>query len=290
MTQLKHVSTTDVVTLPVEAKIDDAIRRFQQHQFRHLPVVEAENPLGMVSIGDMLMAVGGLLSEYRVASTDATVWYAGPTDVRQIMSTDIVALGPDEPVAKAARTMLERKIGAVLLVFQQRLVGIVTETDYVRRFLDPNAAVPETCRQQTVADYMAQDVVTATFSEDVFSLLRKMGRQLHHLPVVEDGQLVGILSDHDIRQAMALDKIEQILDPDQRIQLMENYNAGRIMSKVVETTTPEATLAEVACQLTDRGVGALPVLDGHDLVGIITKTDVLRACVGALEANEGQLP
>jgi acetoin utilization protein AcuB len=109
-----------------------------------------------------------------------------------------------------------------------------------------------------------------------------MGKRIHHLPVVEDGKLVGILSDHDVRRALALDKIEQITEPGQHTRLMENFDAGHIMSKNVETTTPTATLAEAAKQMIENNIGALPVIEAGELVGIITETDALRACVSAL--------
>ena len=77
---------------------------------------------------------------------------------------------------------------------------------------------------------------------------------------------------------MALDTIEQITEHEHRINLMENFNAGRIMNSSIQTTAPTATLTEAARQMIDQDVSSLPVVEQDDLVGIITKTDILRAC------------
>jgi len=286
MTQLKDLTTVDVITVSVDASIDEAVRLFEQHHVRHLPVLRDGQPVGMVTVGDVLKTVGGLLSDQRVSTQDATVPYAGPTVVEQIMTTGIVSLSPDESIVEAARLMLERQIATVILVLDGTITGMVTEKDYLQQFFGESTVVPEACRQQPVADHMATDVVTASPSENVFALMRDMGQQIHHLPVVEDGKLVGILSDHDVRRALALNKIEQIIHPELQNRLIEEgFNAGGIMSKNVETTTPTATLQSAARRLTEKEIGALPVLEGETLAGIITETDILRACVNVLEES-----
>lgn len=282
MTQVKEYSTEEVVTVPVDASIDDAIQLLKQNDFRHLPVARDGLLVGMVSVGDIFETVGGLLSEQRASTQDATVAYAGPTAVEEIMKTDVVTLSPEEPVATAARLMLERQIGAVILVANERIVGIVTETDYMRRFSDHCSVDPDACCRQPVANHLSTELITASPKDDVFTLIRKMRKQIHHLPVLESGRLVGIVSDHDVRRAMALDKIEQITDPDQRIRLMANFDAGRIMSKQIESTTPTATLADAARQMIERRVGALPVIEAGSFAGIITKSDILHASATAL--------
>ena len=282
MTHLEDLLTGEVITVSADASIDDAIRLLQQHRIRHLPVVRDDVPIGMVSQGDVLVAVGGLLSEERVSTLDPTVPYAGPTVVGEIMTPGVVMLPPEETIVAAARLMLERRIAAVVLVSNKSIVGIVTESDYLRRFFDQDTLIiPDACRRQAVADYMSRDVVTTVPTANVFELIREMGKRIHHLPVVDRGVLVGILSDHDVHRALALDKIEQITQQDQHFRLMEGFDAGRIM-RTVQTTTPQATLAEAAEQMIEKGVGALAVVESGELAGIIAESDLLRACVGSL--------
>jgi acetoin utilization protein AcuB len=281
--QLRDIAKEDVFTVHANASIDDAIGLFSQRHVRHLPVVRDGLPIGMVSEGDVLVAVGGILADERVSNHDATVPYAGPTVVEQIMTTGVITLAPETPVAAGASVMLERQISAVVLVSGESIAGIVTGTDYLRQFLDKDTFVPAACRQQTVAEHMATEVWTANPAENVFALMRRMGRRIHHLPVVEDGRLVGILSDHDVRRALALDRIQQVTEPDARTRLMENFDARDIMNRDIQTATPTATLAEAAKLMIDNKIGALPVVAADELAGIITETDFLRACRKVLE-------
>lgn len=283
--KVRDCSPAEVITVGADASIDDAIHLFGKHHVRHLPVVRDGVPIGMVSLGDVLVAVGGVLAEQRVSDYDATVSYAGPTVVEQVMTAGVITLSPDEPIAAGARVMLQQQISAVVLTADETVVGIVTESDYLQKLVDNDSIVPDSCRRQTVASHQTTDIMTAAPTENAFALMRRMANRIHHLPVVDDGQLVGILSDHDVRRALALDRIEQITHPEERVRLMEKFDAGAIMNKEVETTTPTATLAEAAEQMIGYKIGALPVVEASKLVGIITETDLLRACASALEAS-----
>lgn len=281
--QLRYLCTDRVVTIGVDESIDESIRLFEEHQVRHLPVVREGVPVGMVSQGDVLASVGGLLSEDRVSTMDPTVPYAGPTTVEQIMTTDVVALPPETPLIEAAQLMLSRQIAAVVVVGNEGIMGIVSARDYLRRFFDDSSVLPDSCCQQRVADHMSEELTTASPDEGVFALFRDMGKRIHHLPVVEEGRFVGILSDHDVWRALAIDKIEKIRDPgQQQIHLAESFNAGQIMQREFVTITPDATLGEAARIMIERKVGCAPVLDGDELVGILTETDVLQACLAGL--------
>ena len=281
--QLRQFCTGDVVTIPPEESIDEAIRLFEEHQIRHLPVVRDGVPVGMVSQGDVLASVGGLKSEERVSALDPTVAHAGPTSVEQIMTAHVMALPPDQSLLDAAQLMLDRHIATVLVVENEEICGIVSERDYLRRFFEDSSAVPGTCSAQLVADHMTRDLITTSPEKDVFTLLREMALEIHHLPVLEEGKLVGILSDHDVWRAMALDKVDKITNPaQQHIRLVEDFNAGRIMHRQVVTTSPESTLAEAARLMLEHKIGCAPVLDDETLVGIITETDILKACVSAM--------
>lgn len=282
--QLKGFLTKNVVTIQPDASIDEAIRLMEQHKVRHLPVARENTPVGMVSIGDVLVHVGGLLSEDRSSTRDATVDYAGPINVEQIMTHDVVALAPEDSAAEACRVMLEREIAGVIIVSDGKINGIVTEADFLKRFFDDSSLLPGACRQLRVADHMSTDLITTTPTEGAFALIRKMAKRIHHLPVVADGELVGVVSEHDVRRALALDDVETIKEAAQGIRLMGNFDAGKIMSSKVETTAPDATLSEVAEQMLNHKVGSLPVVQRGELVGIITDTDLLQACAAALES------
>jgi CBS domain-containing protein len=107
----------------------------------------------------------------------------------------LTVLDPDMHVRDAAQQMTDRNIGAAAVVHDGRLAGIFTERDLMARVvakgLDPEGT--------TVGVVMSKELVVASSNEDVDSALQKM-RAIHarHLPVVDDGKLVGMLSIRDL--------------------------------------------------------------------------------------------
>ncbi|MBI2372236.1 MAG: CBS domain-containing protein [Deltaproteobacteria bacterium] len=123
---------------------------------------------------------------------------------------------------------------------------------------------------------MSRPVITIAPEE---SLAEARGLMVKHeirrLPVVEDGRLVGIVSDRDVRTAwpstattFAAHELGYLVD---RLAIRE------VMQPNVLTVTPYTRLEEAARLLRDRKIGGLPVVSGAQVVGIITETDIFRA-------------
>jgi CBS domain-containing protein len=100
-------------------------------RIRHLPVLDDEGALvGIVSQRDLFR---GALARALGYGAHAQQKLLGQLLVKEVMTNDPVAVAPDAPLADAARLMLERKIGALPVVENGRLVGILTESDFVKR-------------------------------------------------------------------------------------------------------------------------------------------------------------
>jgi len=106
--------------------------------------------------------------------------------------------------------------------------------------------------------------------------------RINHLPVVEGGKLVGILSDTDLRNASLasgpLPAAEGSKDRDRRVR--------DVMKTEVWSLTPEDSVEDALLIICRKKFGALPVLSGDLLVGIITKIDLLNAIIDVLNLDE----
>lgn len=100
--------------------------------------------------------------------------------------------------------------------------------------------------------------------------------RIHRLPVVRDGKLVGIVSDSDIRNAA-------LRDPSHGAVGVGGKAVEEIMTREVITMTPWDTVEDALLVLQKKRLGALPVVDGNRVVGIITKADVLAALIETLD-------
>ncbi len=137
-------------------------------------------------------------------------------DVLRNKGADVVTVGPSATVSELIAALAERNVGALPVVDGGRLVGIVSERDVVRRLHAGGAAV----LSATVAEIMTTGVVTCAPGDDAADLAGVMTqRRFRHLPVVVDGNLVGIVSIGDLVKAR-IDLLES-----EREQL-QSYIAG----------------------------------------------------------------
>ena len=122
------------------------------------------------------------------------------------------AIRPEAPVIDAIRMMAERHIGAVLVMDGPRLSGILSERDYARKIVLQGRSSADT----PVSAIMTADVVTASpFDTSERCMQWMTERRIRHLPVLEDGHVVGIISIGDLVKAVIEDQ-QQTLDQLQR--------------------------------------------------------------------------
>lgn len=118
--------------------------------------------------------------------------------VRQILDgkdTPLVTVAPDEPVLEAIRRMAESGVGAVLVIERGELVGILTERDYARKIVLQGRASATT----EVRTIMTSPVKTVTPEHRARACMQMMSEhRFRHLPVVEDGVLLGVVSIGDL--------------------------------------------------------------------------------------------
>ncbi len=114
-----------------------------------------------------------------------------------------------------------------------------------------------------VGRWMSANPVTVAPDEKLSSVHAKMVEgKFRSMPVVKDGQVIGVITDRDLRRHEGF---------------TEHTEVRQAMSEQIVTVTPRTSIAEAARLLRDLKIGGLPVLEGNELVGVITTTDILGA-------------
>jgi|UniRef100_A0A7C4AU22 acetoin utilization protein AcuB len=128
-----------------------------------------------------------------------------------------------------------------------------------------------------VKDWMTKNVVTVNVSDSLQHAINTMiDNQVSILPVLEDGRLVGILTDRDVKRASP--SSATLLDIQQALYQLARLEVGAVMSPHPITVAPDFTLEETAAILLERRISGAPVISKEGLlVGIITKSDVFKA-------------
>jgi CBS domain-containing protein len=116
-------------------------------------------------------------------------------DVLASKGTEVATIGPSAGIEDLVATLAERRIGALVVVDRGRVVGIVSERDVARGLHEHGAGV----LGLQVVDLMTHDVRTCTPDDSISALAGTMTEgRFRHMPVLEDGQLAGIVSIGDI--------------------------------------------------------------------------------------------
>jgi CBS domain-containing protein len=273
---LRECMTTEIATVRADDALEAAIAVLDGHSVHHVPVVGNGSVIGMISDRDVLLAVG------RSKPATGPAGPAAPYTVRQIMAKPVFCLAAGDRMERATSAMIEHRFGALPVIGSDgKLQGLITESDVVaalRRKKD--SAAVAAFLEQPATEQMNVDLVTVgprTRLVDILDALHS--HRIRHLPVVEEGELVGIISDRDARRA-----IGAAMAADQQAEGSGQYydddtTARDIMTAEVHTITGFMTMDEVIDLMLTRGIHCLPVTNDGRLRGIITQTDLLRAVV-----------
>ncbi len=117
----------------------------------------------------------------------------------------VLTLGEDASVREACRCIWQQRKGSVLVVdHQQRLVGIFTGRDAVRTLAEGRSA-----EETNLADAMTRNPITAAPADRAVDALRKMGDySFRHLPIVENGRILGVVSRRDFK-GVEIDRLDE---------------------------------------------------------------------------------
>lgn len=127
-----------------------------------------------------------------------------------------------------------------------------------------------------VRDFMTRNPLTVRESDPLRQAVELvMVRRIRHIPVLsDDGRLVGIVTDRDIKRTLPSPLSSTA--PEEHEAILETTPIGRVMTREPSTVEADSELSVAVALLIDRKIGGLPVLEAGKLVGVFTQRDALR--------------
>jgi CBS domain-containing protein len=266
------IARRNVITVPPTTRIKDAAELMVRQKVRRLPIVDpgTKRLIGILTTRDIVNFLGGGEKFKIIQNKFKGNFLAAVNDqVRTIMSEKVVYGTQDMSIANVANLLLKTGMGGAPIVDERgHVVGMVSERDF--------AAYVPLSTGTTVSYHMKRSVITAEPELQIQEAARRMiSKGVRRLPVVRFLELVGIVTSVDILKYFGTSKMFEYMATG-RVDEAMSMGVETIMTRDPLTVSPGTDIGEAAQLMVERGCGGLPVVDGDELVGIITERDMLE--------------
>lgn len=280
--EVLSVASPAVVTAPPTTTIISAIKTMTYYGFSRLPITDAgtRRLIGFVTSVDIVDFLGGGLRHNLLREKyKGNIFIAINAGIDEIMSTKLTYASDKFSLNDALKLMYEKNVGGLpILDDEARLRAIITEEDFVAMTSGLETGL-------TVESYMSPNVVTAPAQTTIEKMTRMIIQKgFRRMPVVQDGVLMGMVTATDIMKYLGSGEAFQKVVTGDIAEVM-NHPIKMLIKRGLVTTEGKTDLGTAADRMMENDIGALPVMDGGALAGILTERDYVRA----LAENRGVL-
>ena len=258
--QIKNLMSEDLITVDKDQNLSDALKLLRKHNVSRLPVTNNKELVGIISERDIADKLGSSKYESMPASR---------LHISSVMIKDVLTVPQTMQSEDVAKLMLDNGIGSVPVMDDDKMVGIVSKADFV------TLATGIAFDKITVREIMSKEVISVSSAERLVHARRVMlEAHVGRLPVIDDDKLVGMITSKDLMRAF-IDFRKKVPEKYQKSQIKEVL-VEYIMSGNPTFVSKDASITEVAEIMIETGFNGLPVVEGSEVIGIITQTDILR--------------
>lgn len=257
------------ITLGPDKTVLDARNTLLKYGISRVVIAKNRKPLGMVTEKDIA----------RFLYEQVPPRQLGEIRLDEVMSRNLVTVGEDTDLMVCAKIMLAKRISSLVVVDSRKnLKGIFTKTDLTTAYVEHFAM------EHRVKGFMTRKVITVAPDEPVHSAIMLMsGNEISRIVVAKNNRPVGIITGRDLLPLGAMVERRQRRDAKKwQPFIPAGIKAAMLVSDVMTpdtvTTTADSDLADAAYIMLRNRVSGLPVVDSKQaLIGIVTKTDVVKA-------------
>ncbi|WP_265101236.1 CBS domain-containing protein [Methanobrevibacter ruminantium] len=255
----------NVVSIDKNLNICDCLRMMYKDNLSRIPVTSTnENKKSLV----------GIISEKDIANKLGSVKYGNlaPSHfhVSTVMVKDLITVDADDDLTDVANILIEKNIGAIPVLSDGEMVGIVTKSDFI--YLCKAKAYEKV----SVKDIMTPDIISISANDRLIHARKViMDSGVGRLLLTEDNELAGIITSKDI--AKALVSFRKHTPEKHMASKIKELVAGDYMSTNVQTISEDTSIPELADAMLETGYNGYPVVDSNDqIIGIVTQSDLLK--------------
>lgn len=277
MMKVSDVMSDEVVVIQDNEQIGHVKNLILKHGFSRIIVIDENGvPVGIVTEKDIARKLRG----------NGPAWRRRPIDkisVRRVMNNKIITINPDREIKDAVELMIKNNISSIVVVDGEGLAGIITKTDLMRIYSEKFQG------RWKVEDIMTPDVITVNENHAITQVISLMEKNnIGIIIVMRDNEPVGFINSSNIffasfedpETGVSVEKIYFVRKVDGKdkkdFRLISMLTAGDIMTKDLLKIGKDEDATGAAKMMFDEDISGIPVVEDGSLVGIITKTDVIK--------------
>ena len=254
--KVKDVMTKEVIAVDKDVNLSYVLDLMKKHDITKIPVVEDKKLIGMVT--DNVIA-------YKLGSIRKRGVPASRLHASSVTDKDIICISPDTDVIKILKDVGKPGPTMLCVVENDTLVGVITKADLL----------PLVNSKKQIREIMQKQLHTVSPDDRVIHARRIMiDEDIARLPVVDQGKLVGMISDNEIIFALA--NVKKSFSLGRQKHKLEELLVEDVMKTPALWAEPDMTATDAASIMLNKNVGALPLIENGKLVGIISRTDLLN--------------
>jgi len=257
--KVKDFMTKDVISVDKDVNLKQVLKLMKKHDITKIPVVEDKKLIGIVS--DNIIA-------YKLGSIRKKGVPASRLHASSVTDKDIECISPDSDIKKILKKV--GKPGPTMLIVAEgeKILGVLTKADLL----------PLVKSKKPIKEIMKKNLFTVSSDDRVIHARRIMiDNDIARLPVIDEGELVGMISDNEIMFAIA--KLKKSFSIGKQKHQLEELLVRDVMKKSVIWTEPNMTISNAAKVMQKTDIGALPILKDNKLIGMVSRTDLLNTII-----------
>lgn len=254
--KVSKVMTKDIITVDKDVNLMSVLDLMKKHDITKIPVVENKKLIGMIT--DNIIA-------YKLGSIRKKGVPPSRLHASSVTDKNIDCITPDTEVSTILRKVGQPGPTMLCVTENEHLVGVITKADLL--YLVDS--------KKQVREIMEKNIHSVCSDDRVIHARRIMiDENIARLPVVDQGRLVGIISDNEI--AFALAHLKKSVSIGKQKHRLEELLIGDVMKSPAIWIKPSITAGDAAKIMLNNNIGVLPLIENEKIVGIISRTDLLK--------------
>lgn len=257
--KVRDIMTKEVIFVDKDVSLGQVLKLMKKYSITKIPVLENKRLIGVVTDNIIATKLGSIRKKWVSPSR---------LHASSVMDRKFEIVDPETDVKTIIETVGEPGPTMLNVVENDKLIGVVTKADLL----------PFVTSNRKIEEIMSKNVYSVSPDDRVIHARRIMiDQDIARLPVIDEGKLIGVISDNEI--AFALAGIKESFSLGKQKRRLDELLVRDAMRSPAICTTKDVTCREAANVMIKNNIGFLPVIENEKIIGVVTRTDLIKTMI-----------